>query len=391
MTLPVFTNIANSAIDPNSPITTELMTAYRDNDEHLEEWLGKDYTAAPNHDHNGVNSKLVTQGGLFGDGDDGDVTISTATTIDGVKNYNSLTIDDGATLYLEYHGLIKVLTDLDLNTTGRIVCTAPGTKGLKAGASGPGGDGSSDTGTTTLGATYADTLYAEGGEGGNTPAGDPDAHGSGGAGGSGIIGNGGNGGQAGNEGDATGGESKYDVAGSVDFGYESLMHPVWKNGIAGGGGGTGEGIDTGIDSVDGGDGGGCLTVAVGGDLIGDGEIECNGVDGENGSITGVDSGGGGGGGGGALAVLVDGTIDDSPTISADGGDGGNGSGNDDAGGGGGGGGGFVLVATTTAHTATVTAAAGSGGTAVGAGDAGHNGDAGMTLDEGRDPRYYMGL
>jgi hypothetical protein len=54
-----FTIIADSAIDVDSPITEDLMEDFRDNDIYLEEWLGKDYTAAQNHDHDGVNSKLV--------------------------------------------------------------------------------------------------------------------------------------------------------------------------------------------------------------------------------------------------------------------------------------------------------------------------------------------
>lgn len=54
-----FTIISDSAIDADSPITADLMTDFRDNDIHLEEWLGLDYTAAQNHDHDGVNSATV--------------------------------------------------------------------------------------------------------------------------------------------------------------------------------------------------------------------------------------------------------------------------------------------------------------------------------------------
>lgn len=55
-----FTVIADGDIDPDSPITTGLMTKLRDNDIHLEEWLGKDYTAATNHTHDGVDSALLS-------------------------------------------------------------------------------------------------------------------------------------------------------------------------------------------------------------------------------------------------------------------------------------------------------------------------------------------
>lgn len=54
-----FTVIADAAIDPDSPLDTTLMTALRDNDLHLEEWLGMSYTAAQDHDHDGTNSKSV--------------------------------------------------------------------------------------------------------------------------------------------------------------------------------------------------------------------------------------------------------------------------------------------------------------------------------------------
>lgn len=60
-----FTSIPDTDIDPESPITTGLMTEYRDNDINLMEWLGKNYTPAVDHDHNGVNSKLLP-GNIFG-------------------------------------------------------------------------------------------------------------------------------------------------------------------------------------------------------------------------------------------------------------------------------------------------------------------------------------
>ena len=78
MTVPSknFTIIADSAIDADSPITADLEEDFRDNDIHLEEWLGKDYVAAQNHDHDGVNSKSVL-GSVFKDADE-IVTSSTA-------------------------------------------------------------------------------------------------------------------------------------------------------------------------------------------------------------------------------------------------------------------------------------------------------------------------
>lgn len=67
MTAPTksWTSIPDSDIDPESPITTGLMTSIRDNAQHLKEWLGSSYTAAIDHDHDGTNSKLLPSS-IFG-------------------------------------------------------------------------------------------------------------------------------------------------------------------------------------------------------------------------------------------------------------------------------------------------------------------------------------
>ena len=59
-----FTSIADAAIDPDSPITVGLLTAYRDRDQFLQEWLGASFVAGAvqDHDHDGVNSVLVPVG-----------------------------------------------------------------------------------------------------------------------------------------------------------------------------------------------------------------------------------------------------------------------------------------------------------------------------------------
>ena len=56
----LFTVIPDGDIDPDSPLTTGLFTKLRDNDIHLEEWLGLSFVAAQDHDHNGTNSALIT-------------------------------------------------------------------------------------------------------------------------------------------------------------------------------------------------------------------------------------------------------------------------------------------------------------------------------------------
>jgi hypothetical protein len=63
-----YTLIADSSIDSNSIIDATLMTQIRDNLIHLEEWLGNGYTAAQDHDHDGVNSKspVLANGSVTG-------------------------------------------------------------------------------------------------------------------------------------------------------------------------------------------------------------------------------------------------------------------------------------------------------------------------------------
>lgn len=54
-----FLNIPNTDIDAESPVTSALMTAYRDRDQFLYEWLGRDYTPLENHNHDGINSARI--------------------------------------------------------------------------------------------------------------------------------------------------------------------------------------------------------------------------------------------------------------------------------------------------------------------------------------------
>ncbi len=59
-----FTTIADSSVDGSSPLTTTLLTGLRDNAEHLKEWLGKDFAAAQNHQHDNVDSARVKEANL---------------------------------------------------------------------------------------------------------------------------------------------------------------------------------------------------------------------------------------------------------------------------------------------------------------------------------------
>lgn len=59
-----WTNIADAAVDPDSPVTTGLVTALRDNAIYVYEWLGASFTAGAqqDHSHDGVDSALVEVG-----------------------------------------------------------------------------------------------------------------------------------------------------------------------------------------------------------------------------------------------------------------------------------------------------------------------------------------
>ena len=56
--------IADGQVDADSPLDTTLITAIRDNLIHLEEWLGDGYTAAKDHNHDGVSSSLIAGGAI---------------------------------------------------------------------------------------------------------------------------------------------------------------------------------------------------------------------------------------------------------------------------------------------------------------------------------------
>jgi hypothetical protein len=74
-----WTDIADAAVDPDSPLTTSLITALRDNAIWVREWLGYSFTGAAvqDHNHDGTNSARVDVGpnylrnASFEDGDAG--------------------------------------------------------------------------------------------------------------------------------------------------------------------------------------------------------------------------------------------------------------------------------------------------------------------------------
>lgn len=54
-----FDLITSGELDADSPLKEDTLQKIRTSLIHLEEWLGMDYTAAQNHDHDGANSKQI--------------------------------------------------------------------------------------------------------------------------------------------------------------------------------------------------------------------------------------------------------------------------------------------------------------------------------------------
>jgi hypothetical protein len=272
----------------------------------------------------------------FGTGEDGNVTISTNTTVtsqgstgNGFKMYENLTVNNAVTMTLT-GGIIFVRDTLTLNGTISVAGTSATTTAGTSGGAGP----------------YSTTVSNNGGNGGTTtgsaatPTSNP-SNGSvvwwGGAGGTGGTGTSGAGGAAG-------------VAASITTLVEAAAMrqiPALLTGIFHGRNSTAHFLQA---AGRGGGGGG-----------GDGTA------------------GGGGGGGGGLVVIVAREIAGTGTVTAAGGNGftptaGN------RGGGGAGGGGFIgLITTTTTNPWTLTVTGGTGGSGSGTGTAGGNGATGYTV------------
>lgn len=227
---------------------------------------------------------------VFGDGTDGDLVVSTDTTLGAgsggilVKNYNDLTIDAGQ--YLQGNASDKVLVLLvagTLTINGTIKMNGRGGAGGAAHASDAFGGGAG----------------AFGGGGGGGAAG-------GGGGGYGSAGSKGSGSQLGGGGEFAGsnGFQHFGVGGNgtvVTAGTNllSTLNTALPFEIArylyGGGGGGGSGVTSGS----GGAGGGVIWIEAENIVWGaSGVVSCNGVNGSNGTF-----GAGGGGAGGFVQII----------------------------------------------------------------------------------------
>ena len=237
----------------------------------------------------------------FGDGSDGDVTISSSTTFNTPKDYNNLTINASQTL--SYNGanqtnaIIRVKGTLTVN--GILSATGKGRAGGAGGATQTANSGGGNTGTVGLQSWGADFTSGNSGAGGH--------------GGTGHIA----GGVGGGAGHVAGVSGDLRIIADTRFNDAKeilrVQPQIYGAGGSGGGGGSGgegasgysNGGDGGAGGT-GGNGGGTLlvfakniTIASGGIIESNGGVGGNGADGTQGNGSGnYDAGGGGGGGSG---------------------------------------------------------------------------------------------
>ena len=265
--------------------------------------------------------------GLYGDGSDGNVTISSNTTITRDMYYENLTVNPTFTLRT---GGFRVAVRDTLTVSATATMGHPGAPGVLdvegAGASGG-----------ILG-TGADGGGGNKGNGTNGVDRNNSGGGSGGTGGNGSSGSGGTGGSA-------------TPIADLDGGFRTTPLALIGVAIKPAGGGSGQ-------SVRGGAGGGGA-----------------------GGSGGPGSPGGGGGGGGGYCIITAKTLVNNGTISAAGGAGAPGTATATGGGGGGGGGILILISGSKSGSGITTAAGGAGGASGGGvGTPGTAGTAGTILD-----------
>jgi hypothetical protein len=284
-----------------------------------------------------VNKTELRFQDLFGDGSDGDVTISGNTTLTSDMFYDDLTVNNGVTLN---SGGYRIFVKGVLTNNGTISRTP--------GNGGSGGNGSSSCGGASAGSggSLSDASMGGGATGGNGAIGRVCTLQNGIAGSNGNnqirSAGGGNGADAGRGGFNAGDGGAGGTGGTITLttspihnGYLALIArefstddtaKVIKGGASGGGGGSGRCNSTGETSGaggGGGSGGGLLLISCK-EINNQGTISAPGGNGGGGGNAVGDScpGGGGGGGGGGVVILVYNKITTVGTLTTPGGNGG---------------------------------------------------------------------
>ena len=251
--------------------------------------------------------------GIFGDGSDGDVTLSSSTTLTREMNYRNLTLNGSVILNTAGY-IVRVSGTLIMSASSIISCD--GSAGQNAPAAGTKGNGG---GSTMTAARYPWQCVPGSGGAGEQRSAAANSNGTGASRGSStttatssgpvFIRAGAGGGGGGAHGSTTGRVAP--VAGTA----------VW-HGNAGGVGATASGTSTtAYASGGGGGGGGGICVVFANDVSAGTStyIRANGGNGGNGYVGSNATGGGGGGGGGGTAILVYKTYKALPSLSANGG------------------------------------------------------------------------
>lgn len=235
----------------------------------------------------GLDWETLPVDALFGNGADGNVTISTTVTLTRDMFYQNLTINNGGTLVPAGYR-VWVRGTLTINSGGAINNNGPaGTNPSGAASVGATLGGSNDGGNGTTGAGGAGNSIS----GAATPVG-----GTAGAGGAGSNGGGGAAGVI----SAAGTTSYGNVANAFPFcffgaGIANAGSVILRAGACGGAGG-GNGSNTG----GGGGAGGTATLINANTIVNNGTISANGGAGAAGGLN--NCGGGGGGGGGPVII-----------------------------------------------------------------------------------------
>ncbi len=234
---------------------------------------------------------------IYGDGNDGNVTISSNTTRTADLYADILTINAGFTLDMagfRCFAKTSITNNGTISNSGATATTSAGATAPVTQVLGGGGDGgvAGTNGNGTAGTTVTDAVGAAGGAGGNAGAR------TGGAGGAVTP--------------PSENQGGINVIRSLSAAMTGLL--VGLGGttqfVAGAGGGGGAGDGSGNTGGGGGAGSGILSV-LSPTITGTGSIEAIGGDGAPGQVV---NGGGGGGGGGGVAIIV---TDTATAISTD--------------------------------------------------------------------------
>ena len=260
-----------------------------------------------------TNANLVSTLGLapmYGNGSDGNVTVSGTTTLTGDAYYNNLEVT--GTLNTAN---FRVFVAGTLSGNGTIACNGPSVANASAGASAVasqvylnGGNGAN--GATGAGGTATAVAQKLGGNGGAGGAGSTGAAGGAQTGTANVA--------------AAGGTNLYQDVVSFMRGQPVGSSTTRLSGGAGGGGGGGDGTNAGAG---GGAGGGSVFIAARA-ITYTGSVTATGG---NGGTRTTGNVGGGGGGGGGVVVVVTGSTSQTFTVSVAGGSAGNGVGTGTAG------------------------------------------------------------